>query len=79
MGMGVGRMSVIWFVVERFRSHCSIVTAAPLLVCQEYRKQRGREMLCFDYETDRLHGNTVRETKNANRQTSSQASRLIDK
>lgn len=76
MGMGVGReMCVIWFVVERFRSHCCIVTAVAPPVCQESRKQRYH---CFDRERERgrLHGNTVRQTETL---TGKQAGRQVDR
>lgn len=48
MEVGAGRMCIIWFVVEWFRSHCSTVTAAGLAASQKFRKHRGRE-------SDRLH------------------------
>lgn len=36
MEEGVGRMCVIWFVVEWFRSHCSTVTAVVVAANQKF-------------------------------------------
>lgn len=60
MGMGVGGMCVIWFVVV-FRSRCRIVTAVALPVCQESRKHRDTVFWLTERERDRLYGNTIRQ------------------